>query len=67
MIVRVVGAGCQRAVGLVAGVRREPRASRVRKVSLKKLLGHDPLEARETHWNLSPEDALREFWEQVLR
>lgn len=35
--------------------------------SLKKLLGHDRLETTEIYLNISPEDALREFREKVVR
>ena len=35
--------------------------------SLKKLLGHDRLETTEIYLNVSPEDALREFREKVVR
>jgi len=35
--------------------------------SLKKLLGHDRLETTEIYLNISPEDALREFREKLLR
>jgi len=35
--------------------------------SLKKLLGHDHLETTEIYLNISPEDALREFREKVVR
>lgn len=35
--------------------------------SLKKLLGHDRLETTEIYLNISPEEALREFWEKVVR
>ncbi len=35
--------------------------------SLKKLLGHDRLETTEIYLNISPEDALNEFRQKVLR
>lgn len=35
--------------------------------SLKKLLGHDRLETTEIYLNISPEDALQEFREKVVR
>lgn len=35
--------------------------------TLKKLLGQDRLEKPEIYLNISPEDALREFQEKVVR
>ena len=35
--------------------------------SLKKPLGHDHLETTEIYLNISPDDALREFREKVVR
>ena len=35
--------------------------------SLKKLLGHDRLETTEIYLNISPEYALREFRDKVVR
>ena len=46
---------------------RRSRKAGVSTASLKKLLGHDRLETTEIYLNISPEDALHEFRQKVVR